>query len=295
MCMKRIHPFALLISLLAVLTFASCRSEEPFRHLTIADSPEMFSTVHPLRSRVGDYVTDSISYYITFDDEKKVASLTISHLQISPDGMPVTATFTDIPWNYQSGSHETRRVIKTESLHSSGGPGADILLTDVTIVYIEANDTNVAQTAGFYAQYTVENAFTVMSYPYTLCADGTTAICEAIPGAERDYLYDPVYIIKLDPKTMSADITVRNFVTDGVIWNLELKSLALTLTPDGYALRLESPVSVNVGDTGRILNFESVEANAIMGQSLELVSKFTYQGKRYLLEGYLTPEMSTLR
>ncbi|MCM1348177.1 MAG: hypothetical protein NC338_02085 [Firmicutes bacterium] len=294
--MKFISPGILFITLCCVL--AGCGSDEPFKHLVIADSPEMFNVVAPAGGARGSAsITEGVSYYITFDDEKRDATLTINNIQLSPSSPPEIITFSNIVWTYEPGSHEKRRIIEAAELHSDGAPGADVTLTDVVIIYTESNELNPEPTAGFYASYTVDNLYRVTSYPYRVEAFGTTTVSNPDSVVQHMIYYDPVYAISFNPRNFTASIHVASLELAGSgesLVDLDISGLKLGLDPEGYTMQATSSSKV-VASTGADVSLGDLSATANLRDQLDLTFEITVNGKQYLVEAYLPPDLNALQ
>ncbi len=293
--MKPSHNILLLF--LSVIVSA-CGSDEPFRHVVFADSPKMFSSVTDLSGvRSASVITEGVSYNIVFNDEPRQATLTITDLQIAPAGERIIATFTDLEWTYEPGSHEKQRAIRADELHSSGSPAADVVLTDVSIVYTESNEMNPNATAGFYAEYTVNGSHHVVSFPYSVLADGTTTVREAVDGSlvTDDVLYDPVYVVSFDPAAMVATLVSEGLVVDGKAADFELSGLRLGLDGRSYSLSTTSTTRFAPADGGSRWRFRDFNAHADLRDELNFVLELADDSLSVVVEGFLSPDLSTLR
>lgn len=276
----------------SVLFLMGCRSEEPFRHVVFADSPEMFNFVTP-SGRTKAFITDGVSYNIVFDDEKRMATLTINNLRFSPEEEGRIVTFSNIEWTYVAGSHEKQRAIKAPSI-SSDNPGDDCTLTEVEIVYSESNELNDNPSAGFYASYTVNGIYSVLSYPYTVFAEGTTTVRSETEIMPQLVDYEPLYKLDLHPSSMTLDMTVKDLDISGKKVGFTLRGIAMTLTDDGYTLEENESVklTLNGGETVLVKN---VSGNAVLRDELNLVMELIHDGMTYYVEAYLSPDYNKLR
>lgn len=293
--MKQSHNILLLF--LSVIVSA-CGSDEPFRHVVFADSPKMFSSVTELSGgRSSSVIIEGVSYNIVFNDEPRQASLTITDLQVDPAGERIIATFTDLEWTYEPGSHEKQRSIRADELHSSGSPAADVVLTDLTIIYTESNEMNPNATAGFYAEYTVNGSYYVISYPYSVLADGTTMVRGVADGdpATDDVLYDPVYAVSLDPATMTAALVSDGLVLDGEAADFELTGLRLGLDGRSYSLSATPATRFAPADASSRWRFRDFNAKADLRDELNFVLELADDSLSVVVEGFLSPDLSTPR
>lgn len=285
--------FVILFALLSVLV--SCGSDEPFRNIVFADSPVMFNSIREAGQSSGSSrVVEGVSYYIVFDDELRNATLTINNFKSSPTAEPETAVFSNVEWTYGEGSHEKDRVIEAETLVSDGEPGAVVTLSNVMIVYSQANDLNPEPTAGFSAAYTVDGVYDVLSYPYAVYGFGTTTVSNPDSIALQDVDYDPIYRIDFHPGSMSADLRAEGLTLSGETVDVSIANLSLELTPDGYSLKSRVGSTVAVSSPAvRIADVE-LEASAEMRGRLDLTISFSLDGTPCRLDAYLSPDMCLL-
>lgn len=274
----------------------ACGNGEPFRHVLFANSPEMFNTVVPLDdARSSGYITEDISYHIVFDNEKRNATITINNLMVTPDGERMIATFDDVAWTYESGSHEKRRIIKADVLTTSGGPSAPVTLTDVTILYIESNDMNQVNTAGFYASYTVDDIYRMTSYPYAVCADGTTMVTSDGRSVDSGIYYDPVYIVRFDPLSQGASVSAYGVTLGGEVYDFRITGLELILTAEGYKLSMDQSAAVEaIGESG-IADISGFMAEARLCDGLDMTFTAVTDAGRYDVKCFLASDLSMVK
>lgn len=280
---------------LASLLLAGCRSEDPFKHVVFADSPDMFNFVMPV-GRSAPSINEDVTYNIVFDDVKRNATLTINNLQLPGEDLPVMAAFEDVIWTYEPGSHEKRRIIETDLMQSNPALGAAITLTDVTIIYSESNEMNPDLSAGFYASYLLNDQYRIMAYPYRIYADGTTTVAAqgAEAAGERRIYYDTKYVVDFQPTTMTATIFVEGLEIEGQLLDFEINNLKLGLTADGYALSRSAGTSVRIPDGGTEVTVNDVAATAVLREDLVLNMEIKVGGAVYAVEGILSPDLNQL-
>ena len=285
-----------LILTVVVLVMGACGSSEPFKHVVFANSPEMFNAIVPVDGASGSgYITEDISYYIVFDDENRNATLTVNNLVVKPGGESRLATFDNIEWTYEPGSHETRRIIQADVLPSSDEASSQVTLTDVTIIYIESNDMNVENTAGFYASYTVDGAYRITSYPYAVCADGTTTVRTLGRSMNSEIDYEPVYIVRFNPVDMTAQIDARGVRLDDQTCDFNITGLTLGLVPDGYTLKSVASTCLEPIDGSVAPRLLSLDADAKLRDELNMRFELETDSAVYEVECYLAPDLSTLK
>lgn len=282
---------------MAALLLSGCGSDEPFKHVVFADSPEMFTSITALNgSRQAEAITEGVSYYIVFDDEKRNATLTINNFQASPESQGEIITFTDVEWTYEPGSHEKRRIIKADVLHSSSGPGADVTLSDVVIVYTESNEMSAERTSGFYASFVVDGIYKVMSYPFKIYGLGTTTVSDAEDGpAGQNIDYDTEYAISLNPSAMRASIEINGLTLGDETVDLTIGSLKLTLTDVGYDIELGSGNTVVVKNCDLKPVIKSLKASADLREDLALSFEVDMGQKSYSVDACLSPDLNEIR
>lgn len=288
--MKTLQIFA--SSILFTLILGSCRSDEPFKHVVFADSPEMFNFVLP-SGRTAAFITDNVSYNIVFDDEKRKATLTINNLRCSPEEEGTIVTFSDVDWTYVEGSHEKQRSISRPMLVSDS-PGDGYNLTDVEIIYSESNELNRNPSAGFYASYTVNGAYSVMSYPYIVYAEGTTTVKTEGDVMPQLVDYSPLYKLDLRPSVMKLDISVKDMEIAGERLDFSISGIGMSLTDDGYTLDGNDIIHVEMSN-GKAVEVRDISGVAVLRDQLELVMELVYEGKTYNVEAFLSPDYNKMR
>lgn len=292
MYMKRIFHIHVILS---ALLFAACGSDEPLKHVVFADSPVMFNWISPADgSRAVPTVVDGVTYHIVFDDDKRNATITLDNFRLSPEAPSEIATFTNVEWTYESGSHEKRRIISSDILVSDGAPGASVTLTDVVIIYTESNDLSPEPSAGFYASYIVDGAYSVLSFPYKVYCFGTTTINPADSIAPNYVDYLPEYTVTLRPGTMQADMTVSHLEVGGMTFDMTITGLLLTLTPEGYDLKSNAATAVRVSASGVAITDIDLTAGAELRDRLVMTMNFKVNGTPWMLQAYLSPDLNEL-
>lgn len=288
--MKHFQPFISI--LLLSVGLASCRSDEPFKNVVFADSPDMFNVVTPVDgSRGVAQVVGGVTYHIAFDDEHRNASLTISNLKVSPDDEGIIVTFPEVEWTYEPGSHEKRRIIEAPELHSSAGLGGDLTITDVVIIFTQSNTLSDEKTSGFYASYVVDGRYCIVSYPFTAYSRGTTAV-SLVGSTERRIDYAPTYVVSFDPSTMTANLSVEKLTLGGRQLGFTIDRLRLTLTDDGYRLMSTSNTRIVGSAYAAALPQIAGEVNATaeLRNELDLDMTLSFCGADYHVEAFLTPD-----
>lgn len=277
---------------LSVVALWGCRSDEPFKKVVFADSPEMFNFV-TTEGKTEPFITEGVTYNLVFDDDKKTATLTINNLKTRRSDPGLIVTFSDVEWTYVAGSHEKQRAVTATTL-TSDNPGTDITLTDVVIIYSESNELNNAPAAGFYASYTVNGNGSILSYPYQVYADGTTTVRDDSDIMPQLVDYEPVYILDLHPSGMNLDIAVHGVEIAGKRLDFRLTGVAMTLTDVGYGFRIAQPVEVETSDGARVTVSE-LSGSANLRDELDLTMGVVYVGEQYVIEAYLAPDYNKIR
>lgn len=290
------HFLPLISILLLSVGLASCRSDEPFKNVVFADSPDMFNVVTPVGgSRGVAQVVGGVTYHIAFDDEHRNASLTISNLKVSPDDEGIIVTFPEVDWTYEPGSHEKRRIIEAPELHSSAGLGGELTITDVVIVFTQSNMLSDEKTSGFYASYVVNGRYRIISYPFTVYSQGTTAV--SLDGStERRIDYAPTYVVSFDPSTMTANLSVDKLTLGDRPLDFTIERLRLALTDDGYRLT-STPNTRVVGPTDAAAVPQiagELNATAELRNELDLDMTLSFGGADYHVEAFLTPDLNVV-
>jgi len=283
----------LIIFIFPFAALCACRSEDPFKKVVFADSPEMFNFITPVGRSSSSYIVDNVSYNIAFDDDKKKATVTINNLKLSANVPGEIMTFSNVDWNYVSGSHETQRAIRVPMM-SSDSPGNGFTLTDVEIIYSESNESSNVPTAGFYASYVVNGAYSVLSYPYKIYADGTTTVRTDKYIMPQAVDYEPVYVLSLHPENMSLDMNVRNMDIDGARLDFSISGIAMTLTDEGYNLDETERTAVTAYN-GTSINVSDISGVAVLRDELNLTMTVEYMNMTYYIEAYLSPDYNKMR
>lgn len=279
-----------MLIVVAGIFLTGCRSDDPLRHFVVADSPRMFNVVTPLSGRSVSSVIDGVRYDIAFDDVSRVATITISNLRGDESQAGVNAVFEDVVFTYEPGSHQKQRIIEQKQLNSLINPGAAVTLSDVTFVYTESNELNPARTSGFYAEYTVDNSYKVLAYPYNIYADGTTTIRQVDSETGDVIDYDPVYTVRLYPDQMKADISIRGLTLGGEEHDFTIEGLALRLMSDGYAL--SKTYTTRIADSiAPSVVLTVFNATARLRDELNVDFEVSVGEIKYMVEAFLTPDM----
>lgn len=287
--------FNILLAVLSALAFQGCRSDEPFKHVVFADSPEMFNLItrEGKGSRGGGEIAEDVSYYIVFDDVKRNATLTINNLRTDNGERGIIATFSNVEWTYEPGSHEKRRIIECAELHSDPNPGADITLTDVVIIYNVTNELDPEPSEGFYASFVVNGSLRFTAFPYRVYADGTTEIVSTGGyGGSRDIDYDATYNVSFDPERMTATLSAEDFDLGGKKISFVTAPLTLSLTDTGYAFRNSSATTLQSSEAGFTVN--RLSAKAELRGNLMIEMDVALNGKTYEVTATLSPNRSVL-
>lgn len=217
---------------------ASCGSSEPFHNIVFADGSDTFNRVTDImRSSLGDGIYQG-GYYITFDDEQRTASLTISNLKVSDADEGITLTFDNVPWNYSESNHQKQRVISADELIGEDPQYGTIRLTDVEIIYSESNDLDFYTSNGLCASYIINSRYQVVAYPYHVFAEGTTRVSTG--SGNTAYEYSPIYYITLDPEQRIASIDIKGLTDD----KIRIDNLELEFTDYGYILKSDDATTM---------------------------------------------------
>lgn len=283
----------LIIFIFPLAALCACRSEDPFKKVVFADSPEMFNLITPVGRSSSSYIVNNVSYNIAFDDDKKKATVTINDLKMSANAPGEIVTFSNVDWNYVPGSHETQRAIRVPIM-SPDSPGNGSTLTDVEIIYSESNKLSNVPTAGFYASYVVNGAYSVVSYPYIIYADGTTTVRTDNDIMPQTVDYEPVYVLSLHPESMSLDMNVRNIDIDGERLDFSISGITMILTDEGYNLD-ETEWTAITASNGTSINVSDIAGVAVLRDELNLTMIVEYMNTMYYIEAYLAPDYNSCK
>lgn len=286
--MKTVKLFSAILFVALVVT--GCRSSEPFDKITRAATPEAFNHVMPKSARGVATVYDDAGYYIVFDDDNKVASLTISNLRVPGSSTPRTLTFVDVPMDYTRNNHRIERMISQEQLVSHDPVNSGTIISDVTIVYVQSNSLDPNPSDGIYARFTIDDAYVVTAYPYGIFADGTTRI-DDLGSMTTAYDYTATYRLTFDPATMTATMTIDDIEIGGTAGKIVFSGLKLTLTNDGYELAF-TDTSAMKSDLA-ISELTAFKATADLRTELDIdLSLRMSDGGSYRIAAFLSPDMT---
>lgn len=271
------------------LLLTGCRGSEPFDKITRAATPEAFNYVSPLMGRSTSTVYNDAGYYIVFDDDNKVASLTISNLRVPGYDTPRTLTFVNVPMDYTSNNHRIERMISAESLTSHDPVNEGTVIKDVTIIYIQSNSLDPNPADGIYARFIVDDAYLVTAYPYEIFADGTTRV-DNLTMSETSYDYTTIYHMTLDPTSMTADMSVKNLSLNNSRVDFELHNLQLSLIDDGYTVAFGPSTTVD-SDSGLVIEDFEAQADLLKELNVKFVVKLP-NNDSYWISAFLNPGLS---
>lgn len=288
--MKTVKLFSSILFLGVALM--GCRSAEPFDQITRAANPEAFNYVTSAVGRAGSQVYSDAGYYIVFDDENKLASITISNIRVPGDDTPRTLTFTDVPMDYSLNRHQVERVIEADRLISKDPVNLGMEITDVTIVYIQSNSLDPNETDGIYARYTIDGLYTVTAYPYKIFAEGTTRV-DDLQSKSTSYDYKTAYSIDLNPDNMTASLTISGLVLGAQISDVTISGLQFAITDNGYRLEMIPSTSVNSTDaTCRDLTIDNLTVDAQLRGELRLDMRVVANGFDYQVAAFTSSNLT---
>lgn len=284
--MKRFQLSILLLCQLLLLA-TSCGNDEPFKHVIEAAEPKAFNQViSDIRGQSGIY--DDAAYYITFDDDRRTASITIANLRVDETMTPLTLTFDKVPMTFTPNRNERQMIIQQPLLVSNDPTGANTEITDVTIVYSRGNILDSYGAEGIYARFTIAGRYTITAYPYRVFAEGTTRLIDLADDSEK-FVYQPVYTIILDPHRSLATLTVHKLPNLPENEEIVVEDLSLTLQDNGYVLSMTSSTQVHAPHS---VSVSACSANAEFLKDLSLEMNITIGNISYRLSGFLTTDFS---
>ncbi|MCM1293294.1 MAG: hypothetical protein NC230_06935 [Bacteroides sp.] len=264
----------------------SCRHHEPFDKITRAATPEAFNYISPVTGRSASVIVDDASYYIVFDDDNKEATVNISNLLLPGSDRPLTLTFENVTMNYTRNNHEVERQIVEEQLTSSDPVNTGTVITDVEIVYTQANSLAPDRPDGIYARYVIDG-YQVVSYPYCVYAEGTTRI-DDLSDNSVSYDYNTVYRIKLDPNSMTAFVAIDEMHINNVPSSVTIDQLPLKIIDGGYEIDA-SDKNFNIGKGVSLCGFNAI---AQLRGELKMEFDLMFNSEiRYHVAAFLSPDL----
>lgn len=276
---------------LAVIS-SGCRSSEPFDQITRAANPQAFNYVTNSVGRAAPRVYSDAGYYIVFDDENKLASITISNIRVPGSDVARTLTFTDVPMDYSHNSHQVERVIEADRLISKDPVNIGMEITDVTIVYIQSNSLDPNDTDGIYARYIIDGIYTVTAYPYRIYAEGTTRV-DDLQSMSTSYDYKTTYSIDLDPDNLSASIRISGLVLGSSLPDITVSQLQFAIIDNGYRLEMTPETKVSaMGSTECDLAVDDLTVNAMLRGELRLDMRVSENGSSYQVAAFTTSNLT---
>lgn len=253
--MKTASPHIVRLALLALLPLlAGCSSdssETPLSAMFFAETPDIFTNSVPVAGCGPSEISEGGSFRFVYDNSKRTVDIQL--LDVDLGSGSDSYTFKGVPWEFSVGTPTKQRVVSSDAIIAVGATGNSRILTDVSMIYYEANELDPANCRGIYIDFTADGRrFTV--YPRRLYCKGTTVAVE--PGAEHAILYAPALVVEFHPLEGKADLAIDNFSLDddnsGV--TVAIPSAQASFSPGGYSL---SAPAVTVSDTVRIENFRA--------------------------------------
>lgn len=280
--MKNLGFIIYVSTILVAGSLMGCSSPEPLDNIVLTETPPMFNMVSGGTRSSDETMVAAAGYTIVFDDDAKVCNITIENLQVLPGAVPVSATFSRVPWNFLQGKQGEARLIEADSLVSLPIDGScTVTLTDAMFVYSKTNDLSSKQAGGLYARYVVDGIYQVMAYPYIVTGEGTTRI--SVDGSEDKYDYNVIYQIVLNPENSTASLEVSGMPVGGERRDFRIEGVELSFIPNGYALASRkgmmtvSDIGAEVSDltaTADLGDRLVVDFNLSVGESSRRVSAF---------------------
>ncbi|MDE7410717.1 MAG: hypothetical protein K2M94_01605 [Paramuribaculum sp.] len=287
--MKLINYGILLIALL----FTACADRDPLEKIVTGSSGEMFNMVSTLKGRTGARVVNGVEYYATFNDEEKTATVTISNLRLSPEDEPLAFTFSGLEWKFGHSNHTLQRVIEVGRLIPDDDFGTGYEFDDFMLIYVQANEFDTHNSAGFFVKYKINGVYSVIAYPNEMLCQGSTLVRDLAGDETSEVSYDTQYIVNLYPGADSkATVDISGLAIDGENVDMTIAGLALDLTDDGYSLGADSSSEADISSSVDGLRLLQFDAQADLLTRLVITMDLSIGGKDYAVTASLTPNLS---
>lgn len=236
-------------------TLWSCSDESettPLSSMYYAESPELFFNAVPVSARGVSEVSEGTRCTLLYNNDYRTVDFYLYDFDAG-DGTTADYYFKDVPWEFSVGTPTKERVVSVESLTSDSASVAPLTLTDVSIIYYEANELDPRDCRGFAIDFTA-GGYRFTGYPTHLCCSGTTLAVE--PGVEHVILYTPTLTVDFNPAQGTADLHILDFSTDvddsGV--NVSIAGATAKFAPGEYTL---TKSSATVNDSTTIRDFRA--------------------------------------
>lgn len=278
----------ILFSLLVIL--CGCAGEDPLDKVVFADSGRSFNLISG-SGRSGSAVCEGVEYYVTFDDENKRATVTISNLRLEPDDAPMTFTFSNLDWEFGPSSHISQRVIDIPEVYPDNNGGESHTFTDFIMVYSQANEYDPHNSDGFYIHYRVDSRYEITAYPQTMLCQGTTRVVDIAAGSDQ-IDYNTLYRLTLSTEPeLSADIAITSLPVYGRRIDVDIKSVRLGLFRRGYTLEY-CAAHTSASSPAVPVRISGLTASADLLDRLVMEMELNVVGRDYRVYAYLSPNLN---
>lgn len=231
--MKRNPLFIWFVVLATSGLFSSCGSgEDPQAKLVEAITPSSFSYVVD-SDGVGRVFTCP-TYRITFDDDKKTASISMENVRWYDDMRPASFGYSDVAWKFNPANDARVIDVGMAFPDATGGPE----ITDLDVVMYDSVECGSGlQLTGLSVIYTAQGNYRVTNVPYRTIFIGST---ETVDGRDNTSFVstDIIYSVDIDPNRLVAAMKMQNvaFAEGMPIIDMELGQLTVIPVDGGYEL-----------------------------------------------------------
>lgn len=243
--MKRNSLFIWGVALATSGLFSSCGGgEDPQVKLVEAITPSSFSYV--VDSDGVGRVFAGPTYRVTFDDDKKTASISMENVRWDDDMQPASFGYSDVAWKFNPANDA--RVIDADMVLPDANGEPEITDLDV-VMYDPVECGNGLLLTGLSVSYTAPGNYRVTNVPYRTIFIGST---ETVDGRDNTSFVstDIIYSVDIDPNRLVAAMKMQNvaFAEGMPIIAMELGQLTVIPVDGGYEL-LGSDIVPSVSGT----------------------------------------------
>lgn len=247
-----------LMCFVALFAMMSCENDGPIVK-SVVEYYNCFNLVENVRANTSA-TFDSLHYVITQDHVKGEASVLMKNVKFAERMPAIDMLIKDLKYGTDK---ETGALLITGSEivpMVDGKPYEDFM---VTTFRCEIRDYGLAYLPDMSIVFTVNNVFRVTVIPTLTYYYGTTTVVNNANKSTYETT-DPIYKVVIDPKNMTADITLHKarFAASMPAMDMSFKGVAVTPYNTGYDLKCDSLIP-EIGDVPfpayQITNLEGAE------------------------------------
>lgn len=247
-----------LMCFVALFAMMSCENDDPIVK-SVVEYYNCFNLVENVRANTSA-TFDSPHYIITQDHVKGEASVLMKNVKFAERMLAIDMLIKDLKYGTDK---ETGALLITGSEIVpvvDGKPYEDFV---VTTFRCEIRDYGLAYLPDMSIVFTINNMFRVTVIPTLTYYYGTTTVVNNANKSTYETT-DPIYKVVIDPKNMTADITLHKarFAASMPAMEMSFKGVAVTPYNTGYDLKRDSLIP-EIGDVPypayQITNFVGVE------------------------------------